>query len=155
MRNDELARVQLLDRWGVARQPAQELYRQRVSRYRHTGAEVSVQYGLLVHYTTVDVLAAIVELGRIGGNAGCWLTPIAYAACIVPYDLGLASPRDICLLVDVTTLTELWGPGTSPRSSTYPSIWRGGGVEFFSPDPIPLECLHRIVRVEPCGDTHL
>ncbi|GEM_PF-7080770 len=89
---------------------AEEIIRRVDARYRHSGSDVADVYGLLVHYTTLERLSSIVDTDRIGINHGCWLTPTPYAACMTPYDLGLNSPRNVCLLVDVSNLPELWGP---------------------------------------------
>jgi len=109
-----------------------------------------MSYGLLVHYTTQEVLLAIFDYGAIG--PGCWLTPAAYAACLMPYDLGLDSPRDACLLIDVSTIPRLWGPGTAARSQRYPWQWSGGGIEFYCQDSIPVDRVRRVLPVAPCGD---
>jgi hypothetical protein len=117
-----------------------------------TGAEVADAFGLLSHYTTWDHLAQILNVGAIGGSHGCWLGTTPYGACVAPYNLGLASPRELCLLVDVRTLPQLWGPGTCAPSSQYRTIWRGGGIEFFSPNPLPFNLVKQVCEIFPCGD---
>ena len=109
-------------------------------------------YGFLAHYTTTDHFAQLLNIGTIGGNQGCWLTPTPYAACMTPYNLGLNTPRDRCLLVDVSDL-ELWGPGTTPPSSWHPGIWQGGAMEFFSL-PVPTDRIVQVYEIMPCGDRH-
>jgi len=80
-----------------------------------SGGQVAEKYGLLAHYATSDALRRYLEGDAIGGGyGGCWLTPTIYAACMAPYTLGLAAPKDVCLLVDVTDVAELWSPGTAP-----------------------------------------
>ena len=118
------------------------------------GHQVADTYGLLAHYTTWEALEWMLASNKIGGETGCWLTPTPYAACMVPYALGLNTPRTVCLLVDVRSVRTLRGPGTSPPSGRHPTIWRGGGIEFFSPDPVPFDCVRRVIEIRPCGDMH-
>ncbi len=151
MRNDALARVLDSERLNVSPRAARDLF--HMNEEAMDGGEVARRYGLLAHYTSVDRLPSIIRSGGIG-SPGCWLSPTAYAACMTPYNLGLDSPRDLCLLVDVSGVSQLWGPGTSPSSGRHPSIWRGGGIEFFAPSPIPLDQVRHIVMAEPCGDGH-
>lgn len=82
------------------------------------------------------------------------MTPTIYAGCMAPYDLGLNTPRDICLLIDVEPLSELWGPGTSRFSSQHREIWKGGGIEFYSPFPIEVQNVAEVIELKPCGDRH-
>lgn len=157
MRNDNLARELDYWRWGgrgnISPFPAEELWRAGMSPV--SGRKVASSYGLLAHYLTWDALVWVIEQGAIGGSQGCWLTPTPYAACMAPYDLGLNTPRNVCLLVDVSDLPELWGPGTSPPSGRYPAVWQGGGVEFFSTAPIDLGHIRDFQEIAPCGDSHL
>ena len=148
MRDDNLAKV-LDEQRGLSVSPLPANQNRQVS-----GQTVADTYGLLAHYTTWEALAWMLETGSIGGDAGCWLTPTPYAACMAPYTLGLNSPRAVCLLVDVRHLPALWGPGTSPPSGRYPTIWLGGGIEFLSPGPVPFEHVQRVIEIRPCGDTH-
>ncbi len=150
MRDDNLAREMYQLRYSVSPLPAEDLFLSQEPPI--SGEEVAQIYGVLAHYTNKDVLPLIAASGYI--RAGCWLTPTPYAACMVPYNLGLPSPRDVCLLIDVASLPELWGPGTTPPSSTHSRIWTGGGIEFYSPYDIPLNAVHRIIDLEPCGDVH-
>jgi hypothetical protein len=156
MRDDRLARTMDERRWAFHRQstltplPAEELRRRQEPPV--SGREVADVYGLLAHYTTVDRLALYAEAGQVGAGKGVWLTPTPYAACMAPYALGLDDPRDLCLLIDVSDLRCLWGPGTTPPSRRFPGIWLGGGVEFYSADPIPIVSVRRIYRIRPCGD---
>ena len=116
-----------------------------------SGHTVSQKYGLLAHYCNADRLPLIFTSGQIG-NPLCWLSPTPYASCMSPYGLGLDTPRNACLLVDVEEVSRLWGPGICPPSRSRPNIWRGGGVEFFSPDPITTDLVRHIIELEPCGD---
>jgi hypothetical protein len=120
-----------------------------------SGQEVADAYGLLTYYTRRPWVGAMREIGVVGRSGhGCWLAPTAHAACMVPYNLGLDSPRDTCLLVDVSSVSALWGPGTSPPSSIYPSLWIGGGVEFYCPpeEVIPYSAVVQEIDIDPCGD---
>src|SRR6476646_6922796 len=122
MRFDALTR-ELMHRRSipVADLPARDLFQQHHPSV--TGALVTSTYGLLALYTRHAWIAPMRSAGLIGRlGAGCWLSPSALAACMVPYNLGLDSPREVCLLVDVSSVPELWGPGTCPPSGPYPSI---------------------------------
>jgi hypothetical protein len=119
---------------------------------RMTGPEVSAAFGPLLHYTDPDGVRGILAASQIGfSGRGVWLTPVPYASCLAPYDLGLESPRNVCLVVDPEILPELYGPGTAAPSTSFGSIWRGGGVEFFSTTPVPLSAVRDIVEVSTCG----
>src|SRR3712207_5097219 len=72
-----------------------------------SGAQVDDQYGRLAHYTHWDRMPFIFASGQLG--PGSWLSPTAYSACMVPYNLGLPSPRDTCLILNVRDVDELWG----------------------------------------------
>jgi hypothetical protein len=160
MRNDNLACLLDQRRWQsggeVSPRPAIELCEKRVPRFKCSGTTVANKYGLLAHYTTEGGLQKIRELDSIGGKEGygCWLTPTPYAACIAPYDLGLKTPCNVCLLVDVSKCEELWGPGTSGKSVLYSAIWRGGAIEFYSAVPVPYDYVTREIQLAPCGDLH-
>lgn len=117
-----------------------------------TGRQIASRYGLLAHYLPSTALPAIVAQASIGGPGGTWLTPTPYAGCVGAYDLGLRSPRDLCMLVDVSPIRHMWGPGTAIPSNLYPTIWTGGAVEFFVPDSIPLRLVHAVIRLHACGD---
>ncbi len=154
MRSDNLARLLDIRRsgGGVQPLPAAALGQQGNSV---TGAEVAARYGHLAYYLHSRWLSSVVRLGYIGTpGRGTWLTPSPYAGCLVPYNLGLDTPRDLCLLVDVSSLSTLWGPGMAGRSSDHPDIWRGGGIEFFVPGPIDLAHVKMLVWITPCGDPH-
>jgi hypothetical protein len=155
MRHDSLARELCLQRrLSVSSLPAQDLWRKREQPI--PGSEIANIYGLLAHYTTSQKLTEMETTGIIGDRArGCWLTPTAYAACMVPYDLGLPTPRDICLLVDVSGVQFLWGPGTSPPFDKGPAIWQGGGLEFYCPGGVSIDMCRGRFRLSPCGDTHV
>lgn len=154
MRNDNLARRLSAVRWpaSVSRLPAAQLW--RLDYPPSTGTEIARAFGPLVHYTNENGFEWIQLTGHIGGPGGCWLTPTGYAACMVPYNLGLRSPRDRCLLIDVSGIDSLWGPGTAPRSDVHANLWKGGGVEFFTPEPVPVENVIRTFHLQPCGDIH-
>jgi hypothetical protein len=112
-------------------------------------------YGLLAYYVRREWLKAMEQSGVVGRiNTACWLSPSAHSACMVPYSLGLRSPRDVCLLVDVSSIVELWGPGTCPVADNYPNIWRGGGIEFYCPagSPIDFRLVRATLDLSPCGD---
>lgn len=117
-----------------------------------SGAQVANAYGFLSHYTTLPRLLEMIQAGQIGGNAGCWLTPTTLAACMAPYDMGLNTPRSVCLVINVRDVPALWGPGTAPGSTAYRAIWRGGGIEFYSPQPLRTDLITRVYEIEPCGD---
>ena len=117
------------------------------------GQQIAARYGLLAHYLSATALPAIVAQASIGGPGGTWLTPTPYAGCVAPYDLGLRSPRDLCMLVDVSQLARVWGPGTAVPSILYPTTWRGGAVEFFVPGPIPLQSVRELIGLHACGDS--
>jgi len=148
MRDDNLAKA-LDERRGLSVQPLPADQMVPIP-----GHQVADTYGLLAHYTTWEALRWMLESESIGGDAGCWLTPTPYAACMAPYTLGLNTPRTVCLLVDVRQVSALHGPGTSPPSGRYPTIWLGGGIEFFSPHPIPFNYVRRVFEIRPCGDMH-
>ena len=151
-RQNRLARTVDARRWGqqVFRLPAEDLYKRGYPPA--SGTQVANAYGYLAHYTTLPRLSQLLQAGQIGGSAGCWLTPSELAACMVPYDLGLNTPRDVCLLIDVRGVTDLWGPGTIPGSTAYRSIWRGGGIEFYVPQPLNTAVIRQVVPIEPCRD---
>ena len=126
MRDDTLSYVLDREHSNVSPHAALDLYNKGQDAV--AGAEVAQRYGLLAQDTSRDRLVSIVQSGSVG-SPGCWLSPTAYAACMTPYNLGLNSPRDLCLLVDVSEVSQLWGLGTSPGSSHHPNSWRGGGIE--------------------------
>ncbi len=150
MRDDSLSRALDERRWPgpVARQPS------RRGLSRTTGRDVAARYGLVAHYMSSSVLPTAMALGWIGGPGGTWLSPTPYAGCLVSYDLGLNTPRDLCILVDVSAFDEVWGPGTAEASTLHSTIWRGGGIEFFVPGPISIDHVREVIRLSPCGDTH-
>lgn len=152
MRHDSLARAfdARRSRWPVASVPADELWRRGNPAVR--GQDVSDAFGQLAMYTTTDRLSDLVAMGAIG--PGCWLTPTSYAACMAPYDLGLNAPRDVCLLIDVSRIGALWGPGSSRPSGRFPTIWQGAAIEFYCPTTVDFTYVHQVLRPLPCGDTH-
>lgn len=119
-----------------------------------SGSDIANTYGLLAHYTTEIALELIALAGHIKG--GCWLTPTSYAACMVPYNLGLNHPCEICLLLDVCSVPEMWGPGTIPPSRQFPTVWQGRGIEFYVPRDhvIPVTAITARFRLRSCGGTH-
>lgn len=151
MRSDQLARLMSAMNLPVSKASAVDMLRRGVGSL--SGAEVADSYGLLAHYTRSDLLHLIHASGQIG-HPGLWLTPTAYSACMAPYNLGLDTPCDTCLLINVRNVEELWGPGTTPGSLAHSGIWQGGGIEFFCPQPIPLSAVVDTQMVEPCGGGH-
>jgi len=150
VRNDNLALTLDVSRWSgaVSPLPAYDLYLRGDPPV--SGSQVADAFGMLAHYTTRDAYRLIQQAGCIGLGLGCWLTPTGYAACMAPYNLGLSSPRDIGLLIDVRDM-PLWGPGMSAPSGLHSLVWRGGAIEFFSPQSLGLE---RARLVPICGDCH-
>jgi hypothetical protein len=154
MRYDVLAR-ELVRRRPLAVSPlaAEDLWHNGVAPV--PGQVVADTYGLLAHYTRRQFVVGMRRAGFVGRlHAACWFAPTAHAACMVPYNLGVDSPRDVCLLVDVSKVPQLWGPGTAPASSNYPGIWRGGGVEFYCPagTPVQFAWVQAVIDIHPCGD---
>ena len=140
-------------RLAVSPLPAEELWQRGVAPV--SGSDVASRYGLLAHYTRRKWVPAMQSAGVLGRpGAGCWLAPTAHSACMVPYSLGLNTPRDVCLLVDVSAVPALWGPGTCPTSTDFPAIWRGGGIEFFCPagNDVPFVVVRQILDISPCGE---
>ena len=143
---------QVLDRekWQghISPLPAVEMYQDQYPPV--SGKRVAEVYGLLAHYTKWSLVNLLMTDG-IGITKGCWLTPTERNGCYAPYELGVDSPRDVCLLIDVKGV-ELWGPGTSPPSTQFGDIWRGGGIEFFSPEPLDFSLVRKVVYPCPtCG----
>ena len=117
-----------------------------------TGDEVNRLYGPLLHYTTAPVLRLLIAAGEIGRpNAGVFLTPSPFSACLAPYELGLDSPRDVCLVINTCGIEELYGPASAPPSS-HARLWRGGAIEFFTPAPSSLSQVVEALEVGTCGD---
>ncbi len=138
--------------WKSARQ----LFQIRDETYRMSGSLAASRYGLMVHYTTAVHAGLIRDSGAVGVlGSGAWLTPTAYSACMASPNLGLDSPRDLVLVLDVSGADEIWGPGTSVNSAAFPSVWRGGGIEFYLPSPLALSgSLVDVIDLEPCGGGH-
>lgn len=151
MRDDALADYLAGRRFQPSPLPARDMY--DLGHGAFSGAEVTGEYAVLVHYTTQSLLPDLIAADAIG-NPACWLTPTPYASCMTPHDLGLPGPRNACLVVDVSGLDAIWGPGTSPPSPSSPGVWRGGGIEFYCPEPVPFSAVEAIIFLEPCGDTH-
>jgi hypothetical protein len=153
MRDDQLARLLDLGRSGTNSFPPDTSYEMFIrGDPPTTGQDVAGRYGLLAHYTSLDRLVLIHECG--GLYPGTWLTPTAYASCMAPYNLGLNTPRDVCLLIDVSGIQALWGPGRARSSATAPNIWQGRGIEFYCPSRIDWDSIRRRLPVWPCGDRH-
>ena len=150
-RVDDLAeKVDLLRlerKLDVDSSPADELW----ARYADSvsGTVLKELYGVLLHYTSIDHVESINTAGIGRPGRGCWLTPSTYSACVAPYRLGLRSARDMCVMVDVSSLPEIWGPGTSRAGN---SIWTGGGIEFYYPGLIPAQCIVGFSEINSCGD---
>jgi len=68
---------------------------------------------------------------------------------LVPYRLGLQSPRDVCLGVDVSEVSYLWGPGTAPGERP---VWKGGGLEFYCAEFVPSAQIKSVNEYSLCGD---
>lgn len=152
MRANSLAKRFDEGRWPQA-VPADSAHDLMLRRVRPVaGRQVASRYGLLAHYLAATTLPAVVAQAALGGPGGTWLTPTPYAGCVAPYDLGLRSPRDLCMLVDVSRLARMWGPGTAIPSNLFPTIWRGGAMEFFVPGPVPLQYVRAVIRLHTCGD---
>jgi hypothetical protein len=136
--------------------PASELFARRDTRYRFHGRVVARTFGVLVQNTTSEALSLILSSNLVGRqDAGLWLCPHPYAACMVPSNLGLGGPRDIALLIDVENVPEIWGPGRAVPSSQHPVHWVGGGVEFYVPTPlVAQDTIVDVISLEPCGDRH-
>lgn len=159
VRSDELTRVlgrRQAERFQlpISDLPAEVLWRgdQEGTRFAVAGHDVASIYRLLIHYSSTDALNHIIAME--GLDPGCWLTPTPYAACMAPYDLGLRTPRNVCLLVDVSSIPKLWGPGTS-APSPHSGLWKGGGIEFYCPTRIEMDIVRQVIELAPCGDTHL
>lgn len=155
LRGDSLLHsvAQMNSRWAVSGDPADVLHQRGEAPL--AGSDVAEAFGLLGTYMTTDRLRDFLRAGAIGLAHGCWLTPTFYSACMAPYDLGVNHPTEACVTLDVRTLPALWGPGTSRPSGRFPSVWRGGAIEFFSPQPIDTRFIRAIQLVFPCGDRHL
>lgn len=153
MHYEQLSRRLASLRLNVSPLPAEELFQRNAPSV--PGGLIASTFGLLTYYTSRRWLSTMQQSGILGrAAAGCWLAPTAHSACMLPYSLGLDSPREICLLVDVSLLPELWGPGTCPGSSIYPAIWQGGGIEFYSPgsNDIPFTAVRETLEISPCGE---
>jgi hypothetical protein len=156
VRNNAFAKQLDRTRWGggalgVSPLPAAELFRSGSAPVPN--ADVAAKYGVLAHYVTWDMMLQYSRAGALGGTHGCWLTPTPYSACLVPYALGLFGPKEFCLLVRIDDpVVQLWGPGTAPPGR-HPSVWRGGGIEFYSAVSIPLSLVTEVVPIETCGDS--
>lgn len=112
-----------------------------------SGESVSNVFGPLLHYTTSDVLPLIRETGV--GKSGVWLSPSLYSSCLAPYRLGLSSPVNVCLIVDVSEVPALWGPGMARRGA---HLWMGGGIEFYCEEAIPFSKVRACCAIQGCGD---
>lgn len=157
MRVDQLSMVlgeaqNVPPHWKSARQ----LFQTGDDAYRMFGEEAARKYGLMLHYTASENAELIWRSGAIGlRGSGAWLTPTAYSACMASPNLGLNTPRDLVLVLDVARVSEIWGPGASVASRAFGSQWRGGGIEFYVPSPLSLDdCLVDVIELEPCGGGH-
>jgi len=127
---------------------ARELYDQR----RPTPPGLLRRFGLLAHYTTFEAWSLIRDSGSLGlPGRGIYLTPTGQPAWLATPDLGLARPVELCLIVESEGLSGVFGPGVAVPSPRFPEQWRGGGIEFFVADPIPLS---RIVQIVECASGH-
>ena len=109
-------------------------------------------FGPLFHYTRLEVWPLMQASGGIGRpGVGLWLTPTPLASCMVPYDLGLNAPVDLCLTIDVSMTSTLW-VGRAAASGVHSNVWEGQGLEFYSPVPVPLSAVTSRQSALPCGD---
>jgi hypothetical protein len=131
----------------VSRRPAWWLYRNRPSV---TGQKVANVYGPLIHYASPNGLDRFEASGSIG--PGCYLTPARLSACMVPYSLGLTSPKSVAIVIDVSRLPALWGPGTVPASTAFDRVWQGGGIEFYCDLDLTIDDVLDVYDLLPCGD---
>lgn len=91
--------------WKSARQ----LFQTGDEAYRMFGEEAAREYGLMLHYASAVYAGLIRDSGAVGVlGFGAWLTPTAYAGCMAPPDLGLNTPRDLVLVLDVACVSEIW-----------------------------------------------
>ena len=111
-----------------------------------SGSQVAETYGPLLHFTSSSALDEIKRTGKLG-NPGVYLTPTPYAGWQASSELGLADLFDRCLVVDVSDAPKLWGPGRARPSAVIPG-WPGGGMEFWTPEPIPYA---RVTQVFECS----
>lgn len=116
-----------------------------------SGEKLHEIYGLLYHWTASGCVESIRENGLAPGreSGGVFLTPSRYSPCMAPYRLGLASPRDVCLGVDVSQVANIWGPGTAWQ--TVP-VWQGGGLEFYCTETIAWAQVKTVHGYDICGD---
>ena len=115
-----------------------------------SGSAVAQSFGYLAHYTTEFFLQQIKRSNRLGKDKqGFYLTPTGYPTWLAPYELGLNKPPDRCLLIDVSNITDIWGPGLAEPSAEFMDVWRGGGLEFYVPKPVPYSC---VVQIMECQD---
>jgi hypothetical protein len=158
MRSDQLSKLLDENRGGLPNQhalPAAELARFGVTSHSLTGTTIASAYGVLLHYTRRQFLRAIMDSGMIGRHgSGLWLTPTAYASCMVPYDLGLTGPADVALVLDPSSLGPVWGPGTAAPSRSFGQLWMGAGIEFYTSVPLALTAVLDVIDLEPCGGGH-
>ena len=115
-----------------------------------SGSEVARSFRYLAHYTTEFFLREIKRSNRLGTDKqGFYLTPTGYPTWLAPYELGLDKPPDRCLLIDVSNITDIWGPGLAEPSAEFQDVWRGGGLEFYVPGPVPYAY---VVQIMECQD---
>ena len=114
------------------------------------GSRLARSFGYLAHYTTEFFLQQIKLSKRLGTDKqGFYLTPTGYPTWLAPYELGLNKPPDRCLLIDVSNITDIWGPGLAEPSAEFNDVWRGGGLEFYVPGPVPYSY---VVQIMECQD---
>ncbi|MBI1355303.1 MAG: hypothetical protein GC160_13220 [Acidobacteria bacterium] len=144
---DDLAQILDAYRWEPATASARSLYEQDADRKDFcSGSSVANTYGPLLHFTSRAALDQIKRTGRLGVPA-CHLTPTAYSSWQASRELGLPDLYDRCLLVNVSTVPRLWGPGRAAPSRLVPG-WVGGGLEFFVPEPISWDFVQQVFE---CG----
>ncbi len=159
MRHNSFARTLDADRWSAPYRsiypgPAQRAFQLGLTGYHWTGTVLADVYGFLLHYVEARHLPAIFNRGTLGSVCGCWLTPTPVGADMLPYEFGLPSPRDVCLVVDPVRADAgkgFWGPGVASPVA-HPTIWRGGGLEFYTSAQVPVGAVADVVFLDPSGD---
>lgn len=133
--------------------PALHLFRGGESRFRNSGRTIGRRFGHLLHYTTERAAVGVVKDQQLGfSDRGLWLSPTPYAGCMASQNLGLSNPCEWVFVVDVSSLPEVWGPGVAVPG--FFGAWRGGGLEFYVPQPIPFSAVLDWYRLLGCGDAH-
>lgn len=137
---------------GVYAGPAGDAWLSGAAVFSWSGQEVFDTFGYLLHFVERQYLPDIFRRFQLGRGAGVWCTPSPTPTELLPYSLGLGSPRDFCLVLDprLPAPHRWWGPGVAPPSS-YPNIWTGGGLEFYTPDVVGTAAIVDGFPVDPGG----